>query len=158
MKIFFPTFFSTRFLFYVCIKRIVHTTYIVQRKVYDKITNVVESSITNRFVGPKIVFFGLFLWDNIKKFHALRRNFKNTSSRVIEVTTYLDILRQSQIPQPYNSKGFYIKSIRMSTSICIHHNLPYFMRGVQSSKMKQFDKSSFFGLKTTTKFEKKNLL
>ena len=98
LKIFFLPFFSTRFLFYVFIKRIVHTTYIVQRKVYDKITNVVESSITNRFVGPKIVFFGLFLWDNIKKFHALRRDFKNTSSRVIEVTTYLDILRQSQIP------------------------------------------------------------
>ena len=61
MKIFFPTFFSTRFLFYVFIKRIVHTTYIVQRKVYDKITNVVESSITNRFVGPKIVFLACFM-------------------------------------------------------------------------------------------------
>ena len=60
LKIFFLTFFSTRFLFYVFIKRIVHTTYIVQRKVYDKITNVVESSITNRFVGPKIVFLACF--------------------------------------------------------------------------------------------------
>ena len=76
MKIFFPTFFSTRFLFYVCIKRIVHTTYIVQRKVYDKITNVVESSITNRFVGPKIVFFGLFLWANIKKVSRLKVRFQ----------------------------------------------------------------------------------
>ena len=60
LKIFFLTFFSIRFLFYVCIKRIVHTTYIVQRKVYDKITNVVESSITNRFVGTKIVFLACF--------------------------------------------------------------------------------------------------
>ena len=76
LKIFFLTFFSTRFLFYVFIKRIVHTTYIVQRKVYDKITNVVESSITNRFVGPKIVFFGLFLWDNIKKVSRLKVRFQ----------------------------------------------------------------------------------
>ena len=76
LKIFFLTFFSIRFLFYVCIKRIVHTTYIVQRKVYDKITNVVESSIINRFVGPKIVFFGLFLWANIKKVSRLKVRFQ----------------------------------------------------------------------------------
>ena len=46
----------------------------------------------------------------------------------------------------------------MSTGICINHNLPYFMRRAQSSKMKQFDKSSFFGLKTTTKFKKKSVV
>ena len=73
----------------------------MQRKVYDKITNVVESSITNQFVGPKIVFFGLFLWDNIKKFHALKYVFKNTASRVIEVTIYLDILSLSPLSWLY---------------------------------------------------------
>ena len=40
--------------------------------------------------------------------------------------------------------GFHIESIRMSSSIFNNHNLRYFMSCVQSSKMKHFDKSSFF--------------